>query len=192
MDHNLQIILNAVERDASRSRPYVIAIDGRCGAGKTTLATTLAEHLHAALFHMDDFFLQPEQRTSERLSTPGENVDHERFLQEVLLPVKEGGTVTYSPYSCATQTLTAPVSVEVGDFVVVEGSYALHQNLRDRYDLTVYLTISPEEQEKRIKCRDGEEIWPMFRDRWIPMEEAYRKSCNVCACADLLLTAGEV
>ena len=32
---------------------------------------------------MDDYFLQPYQRTEERLAEPGGNVDYERFKEEI-------------------------------------------------------------------------------------------------------------
>ena len=47
--------------------PLLIAIDGRCGAGKTTLPQRLQQELGGRVFHMDDFFLRPVQRTAERL-----------------------------------------------------------------------------------------------------------------------------
>ena len=34
----------------------IIAIDGRCAAGKTTLAARLAKELGGDVIHMDDFF----------------------------------------------------------------------------------------------------------------------------------------
>ena len=45
----------------------LIAIDGKCGSGKTTLAGLLNEVYQGNVFHMDDFFLQPHQRSSKRL-----------------------------------------------------------------------------------------------------------------------------
>ena len=33
----------------------IVAIDGRCGSGKTTLAAWLMEQFDGSLFHMDDF-----------------------------------------------------------------------------------------------------------------------------------------
>lgn len=79
-------VLDAIRSLLDRQERVLVAIDGRCGAGKTTLAARLQAELPCRVFHMDDFFLQPYQRTPERLQAPGENVDHERFLQEVLLP----------------------------------------------------------------------------------------------------------
>jgi hypothetical protein len=55
-----------------------IAVDGHSASGKTTLAKILQDVYRCTVFHMDDYFLRPEQRTPERLSKPGENVDHER------------------------------------------------------------------------------------------------------------------
>ena len=52
----------------------VIAIDGMAASGKSTLAARLAEELDGCVIHMDDFFLPPELRTQERLSSPGGNV----------------------------------------------------------------------------------------------------------------------
>ena len=64
--------------------PSIISIDGRCASGKTTLSNLLKQIYDCNVFKMDDFFLQPHQRTKERLESPGENVDHERFEQEVI------------------------------------------------------------------------------------------------------------
>ena len=94
----LDPVLDAIRSLLDRQERVLVAIDGRCGAGKTTLAAQLQAELPCRVFHMDDFFLQPYQRTPERLQAPGENVDHERFLQEVLLPAARGEAVVYRPY----------------------------------------------------------------------------------------------
>ena len=60
----------------------VVAIDGKCTSGKTTLAARLAEIYDCNVFHMDDFFLRPEQRTPERFAQIGGNVDYERFRRK--------------------------------------------------------------------------------------------------------------
>jgi hypothetical protein len=89
----------------------VIAIDGNCTAGKTTLAAMLEKMYDCNVFHMDDFFLRPEQRTPERYAQPGGNVDYERFREEVLVPLLQGGEFAYQPFSCKTFTLSEPVKV---------------------------------------------------------------------------------
>ena len=102
------------------------------------------------------FFLRPEQRTPERLRQPGGNVDFERFLTEVLRPLRDGAPVTYRPYDCRTQQLCAPVHAEARPVNLIEGSYACHPALWDLYDLHVFLSVGPEEQHRRIAARNGE------------------------------------
>lgn len=44
--------------EAHPERPVLIALDGRCGSGKTTLAAQLAEQFPgSAVFHTDDYYL---------------------------------------------------------------------------------------------------------------------------------------
>lgn len=197
----LQKNANSIKRENGGGddykRPLIIAIDGRCCAGKTTLAAGLKERNGWSVFHMDDFFLRPEQRTKERLAQPGGNVDYERFLEEILMPLRSakikaagnGGrteSITYRPFDCRRQDFAEEVTVEAGDVVIVEGSYSCHPALRDAYDLRVFLDVSQAEQERRLLARNGEEGAAVFRGKWIPLEERYfvacrvREQCSVC------------
>ncbi|MCM1112617.1 MAG: hypothetical protein NC399_05125 [Muribaculum sp.] len=160
--------------------PFLIAIDGRCAAGKTTLAAHLEKQLDCAVFHMDDFFLQPGQRTPERLSTPGGNVDYERFRSEILIPLKDGAAeMLYRVYNCKTQTLSDPVRIRTKPVCIVEGSYSCHPALWEYYDLHVFLTVEREEQMRRIRERGGAEAVKSFSEKWIPLEETYFAACGV-------------
>ena len=50
--------LNEAVASLNKDRDVLIAIDGKCASGKTTLAERLALKYKANLFHMDDFFLR--------------------------------------------------------------------------------------------------------------------------------------
>ncbi len=97
--------------------PVLLAIDGRCGSGKTTLARALQEKSGAAVVHMDDFFLRPAQRTPERFAEPGGNVDRERVLEDVLIPFKQGRPVVYRPYDAHKPAMLEPVHLEPSPIV---------------------------------------------------------------------------
>lgn len=178
-------VIQAIRQALSAHERLIVAIDGRCGSGKTTLAARLQKELRCTVYHMDDFFLRPEQRTEERLSQPGENVDHERFLEEVLLPLRSGQAVTYRPYVCSQQRLSEPVTMAPDHLAIVEGSYACHPSLREHYDLRIFLTIDPQEQLRRIEERSGTEKAQQFRDRWIPLEERYFQAFDVQTRCDM-------
>ena len=98
---------------------------------------------------MDDFFLRPEQRTPERFSESGGNVDRERFLEEVLLPVSKGQPVIYRRFECNTFTLTEPVMVQPAKLTIIEGAYSMHPLLARYYDYAVFLDIEGEKQKER-------------------------------------------
>lgn len=160
-------------------KPIIIAIDGRCASGKTTLAKAISEQIDCNVIHMDDFFLRPEQRTANRLATPGENIDHERFLEEVLIPLSKGLPVTYHPFDCHKMGFGEEILLSPKKINIVEGSYSYHPSLRDYYAYTFFLTISLEEQMKRIIDREGVEKAKIFKEKWIPLEEEYFKTLEV-------------
>ena len=160
-------------------KPIIIAIDGRCASGKTTLAKAISEQIDCNVIHMDDFFLRPEQRTANRLATPGENIDHERFLEEVLIPLSKGLPVTYHPFDCHKMGFGEEILLSPKKINIVEGSYSYHPSLRDYYAYTFFLTISLEEQMKRIIDREGVEKAKIFKEKWIPLEEEYFKTLKV-------------
>ena len=165
----------------------VIAIDGPCAGGKSTLAEKLRAHYEdAVVFHMDDFFLLPAQRTNERLSTPGNNADHERFLQEVLLPLKNGQPFTYRAYSCKQQSFEVR-EARPARLNIIEGSYCLHPSLQAYYDLKVFLDVDPDEQAIRIVRRNAGAGAARFFDEWIPFENSYFEAYGIRDISDILL-----
>lgn len=175
-------------------KPFLFAIDGRCGAGKSTLALWLRESLAkqalpCLLFRMDDFFLPPEMRTAKRLSVPGENVYHERFLHEVLLPLSERRAFSFAPFRCADGKDGEKITVSPAPLAIIEGSYACHASLSPFYHLRCFLTVSPEEQEKRLLRREGKEKFALFQKKWIPLEESYFALPETMARFELILSA---
>lgn len=179
--------VSAIDAALSREKHTVVAIDGRCGSGKTTLASQLQAHYVCPVIPMDGFFLRPEQRTAQRLATPGENVDHERFLEEVLLPLRKGEAFSYRPFDCSAMSLGTPIAVMPDKLTIIEGSYSCHRSLWDHYDLRIFLTVDPSEQMRRITARNGA-YSEVFQQKWIPLEEAYFTAFDLPSRCDLLLS----
>lgn len=167
-------------------RQVVIAIDGNCTAGKTTLASVLEKEYDCNIFHMDDFFLRPQQRTAERYAQPGGNVDYERFLEEVITPLKTGKTFSYRPFSCKTFSFGDVVMVTPKALNIVEGTYCLHPYFGDIYDLKLFLSIDPESQRERIYQRP-QHVQERFFTDWIPMEKFYFDFYQIPNRADVFL-----
>lgn len=157
----------------------VIAIDGRAGAGKTTLAVALQEVLGAGIVQMDDFFLPPELRTPERFAQPGGNVHYERFREEVLPYLFDPAPFAYGIFDCGKMDYEGTRKIERGTIRIVEGSYSCHPALGDYADVRVFVDVESEEQMDRIMKRNGPLVAEIFREKWIPMEEKYFKSNHI-------------
>lgn len=168
-------------------KPFIVAVDGRCASGKTTFAGELAGVTGAAVVHMDDFFLQPYQRTEARLAIPGENVDWERFKNEVLLPVSRGEVARFCPFDCHTLGFKNEISVDPAKGVIVEGTYCMNQELCGYYSMCVFLTLSPQTQMERIIARNGKDGANVFAHKWIPLEEKYFSAYNLRNQCDMVI-----
>lgn len=166
----------------------LVAIDGGCCAGKTTFAALLGERLGANVFHMDDYFLPPRMRTPERLAVPGGNVDSERFLQEVLLPLTRGEGVRARRYDCHADALLPPAVYPPRRVSIIEGVYSLRPDLAPYYDLKLFCRVDPARQMERVTLRNGSNMAQIFRERWIPMENAYFAAYPIEAGCDLSFT----
>jgi hypothetical protein len=180
-------VIRAVDSLLQRKGRVVMAIDGRAASGKSTAAELLAHIYEAAVIHMDDFFLPLELRTEERFREPGGNVHYERFKTEVLKPLEAGKGFSYRIFDCGICQFRGERFVKPASLTIVEGSYSTHPYFGAPYDLTVFFTVNPQEQKHRICLRNGEEMYAMFRDRWIPLEEAYFSACAIPDRCSLLV-----
>lgn len=174
-----------------QKRPLVVAIDGKCGAGKTTLSVALAEKLHANVFHLDDYFLRKEQRTPQRYAEPGGNVDRERFRAEIGSKLHTNQPIVYAPFDCKNMEVGKLITVQQTTITIVEGSYSMHPYLQDLYDLTIFLNITDELQIQRIKKRNPDKV-KMFVEKWIPFENKYFEVFGVKQQCDIILQAEEM
>ncbi len=184
-------LLPILERIAAlmnhQNEKVVVAIDGRCASGKSTMAGMLSDVAGVSVVHMDDFYLPKELRTKERLEQPGGNVHYERFQEEVLAPLKLGETFSYRRFDCSRMELGETQKVPKASIYVVEGAYSCHPCFGEYADVKVFSDIESKEQLRRISQRDGQECLSMFRERWIPMEENYFATYLIKEAADVIV-----
>ena len=169
--------LLAAARLARSGRPAVVAIDGRCGSGKSGLGDLMGRLLPCNVVHMDDYYLPPDRRAENWEQIPAGNMDLARFLQEVLVPAGAGAQIRCRPYDCRSGTLREGTTLPARPLTVVEGSYSQHPLLSARYDLRMFLTCAPEEQHRRLERREGAHF-AAYESRWMPLEERYIRQCG--------------
>ena len=182
---NAAAVLGLIARMQSQ-KPYILAIDGRCASGKTTLANELSQSLNCNVVHMDDFYLPFALRTPERMAQPGGNIEFERLKNEIILPLKSGSDAVYRPYACHEDRFLPTVRLSAAANIIIEGSYSCHPLLADMLDIKVFMDIAPEKQLSRIAVRNPGHV-EAFRTVWIPREEFYFAECAVRERCDMVL-----
>lgn len=185
MQKKIDQITTCIQQKRTAKEKVVVAIDGRCASGKTTLAEALHTKTGWDVIHVDDFFLQPHQRNEERLKTPGNNFDRERFYEEVITNLNKP-ELTYRPYSFHQLCFLEPVTVCTTPVIIIEGSYSCHPSLMPYYDLTIFSDIDAKKQIERLKKRDASKL-DMFIQRWIPLEEEYFRTFDIAKKCDLVI-----
>lgn len=185
---DLTPMLSAIahQKDARRQKPLLLAIDGRAGSGKTTLANRLSQVLSCPVIHMDDFYLRPVQKKSARLKEAGGNTDYERFAKEVLDPLSKNASVRFRPYLCHENRFGAWQILPRSEYYIIEGSYSHHPYYGHPYDVTCFLDMDDAHQLHQLRQRESPETVARFLTRWIPLEDRYFEAFQIREKADFL------
>ncbi len=186
--NNLENLFVTINKLLETNPGLILAIDGNAASGKTTLANILQQEFNALIFHMDDFFLPAFMKTPERLAIPGENIHWERFLGEVLIPLKNQEIIQYISYDCKTDSFAPATAVIPEGLTVVEGVYSMHKNLLPYYDLKIFVSLDEKTQHERLKKRENPVVFHKFTQEWLPMENAYFQTFNIQDECDLVLS----
>ncbi|GAB2648365.1 4-amino-4-deoxychorismate synthase [Kribbella swartbergensis] len=129
----------------STARPRIVAVDGRSGGGKTTLAKQLISAVpRAAVVHVDDVAWNAPMFGWADLLAEG-----------VLEPLRRGEAVSYRPPAWDTHGRPGAVEVPAGlDLVAVEGVGAGRRELADLIDALVWVQSDYAEAERLGIARD--------------------------------------
>lgn len=163
-------------RDGPGAR--LVALDGRSGVGKSTLAAAVAERTGAAVIDGDDFYAGGPAALWDAM-TAEQKTDHVidwRRQRAVLECLARGQSASWHPYdwdaddgSFSSRLLTcAPSGV-----VVLEGAYSARPELADLLSLRVLLDLPRRERRRRLLEREGARYRAVWEARWSESEDHY-------------------
>ena len=184
-------IISSIETLLQKKERIVVAIDGMCAAGKSTLALELKQKFNGEIIPMDSFFLPKELRTKERYQEPGGNIHYERFMQEIMIPFINYNKVGYRSFDCKKMEYSNYKEVPVTSLYLIEGTYSMRIEFQAFYDLSIFLKCSVEEQNRRIIARNGELQAHTFQKVWIPFENSYFEHLEIEKHCDIVVNTGE-
>jgi para-aminobenzoate synthetase len=158
--------------------PVIIAVDGRSGAGKTTLAVELAARLRAhhkvSLFHLEDIY-------------PGWNglmAGIGRYVGTVLEPLSRGEAATWVSWDWVNHYDGDPRVTLPAEIVIVEGVGAAAAAARPFLSAVIWADSPEDLRRGRALGRDGATYEP-FWDQWAEQEEEWLGGDDVPGHADL-------
>jgi uridine kinase len=158
----------------------LVAIDGPSGAGKTWFADRLARHLGAPVVHTDDL-----------LDGWGDQFTFwQRLEKQVLTPLQNGSTATFRRYLWHEGRFGgAPVVVEPGDCIILEGVSSSRQIVRTRLSFAVFVTAPSDLRWKRTIERDGGDdvAFRAYLERWRAAEDRHFADDRTEQFADLVV-----
>ena len=116
--------------------------------------------------------------------------DWARFRAQVLEPLRAGRPARYQAWDWNQNVGGSWRDVPVGAVVLVEGVSSTRREAAVPWDLTVWVDAPPELRRQRALARDGAAMWPVWRDRWMPTEQAYGARERPQDRVDLVVDAG--
>ena len=189
---SLSSIIKCLKMLQRRGVCLLVAIDGLGGAGKSTLAQLLKQHLKTwgwtvTVVKHDDFYLPFNQRESQQTRTIGCDFDWERLRDQVLIPITDERSAHYQRYDWRTDVLAEWHTIPDSDVVIVEGVYTMRCELVYLYDLKIWVECPKAIRLARGIARDGEKARTIWEQDWMPKEDYYIKTHLPRESADLFV-----
>ncbi|GAB3981129.1 hypothetical protein GCM10029978_081060 [Actinoallomurus acanthiterrae] len=155
----LGALLRAAPPRAGRTR--VIAIDGRSGSGKSTVAALLREELDAPVVGL------------EGLYGGWDGLEHgvDLLVSEVLEPLAAGRAAHVPRYDWIDQAWGDPIELSPPGLLIVEGVGAGARRAARHASVLVWLEAADRTRRQRALDRDGDVYRPHW-DRWAAQEDA--------------------
>lgn len=172
-------ILKIKELMAHCNRPILVALDGRSGSGKSTIAKIIAARLGGIEIVADDFWAGGSDNEWDRCS-PQEKasmaIDWKRLRSEALEPLLAGKHASWHPFDWKAGKGLASHSINCGptSLIVLDGAYSARPELSDIIDLSVLVEVPDDSNRRaRLENREGKEYMDNWHCRWDPAENYY-------------------
>lgn len=162
----------------------IIAIEGRCGSGKSTLSELFKDKY--TIIHLDDFFISIKEKSKINIQKYG-NINY-KLVYENLSIIRNAlnqniAKVTIKAFSCEKQEYYEK-EINLKNKIILEGTYSSSLYFNEFIDKITFLLVSKETQTERIQKR---ELSNKFFSEWIPLEESYFKENDIISNCDLII-----
>lgn len=188
------------------THPVRIAVDGFCGAGKSTFADLLAGELRDAnrpiiRASADDFLNPPEIRYQMGRTSPlgffRHAVDLHGLREHLLAPLGSCGSFRYRTFtidrSKSAQRQSPLLLADRSSLLIVDGLFLLMPQMQPYWDYSVFIDTPFDTCLARAIPRNQEQfggpeaVVARYRDRYVPGFQLYLDQVNPKAHADCVV-----
>ncbi|WP_215143457.1 kinase [Exiguobacterium qingdaonense] len=191
-------VIRTAHSTYSGARPFVVAIDGLSGAGKTTLVSYLGGEPGMCVLHIDDYIVERDKRYQTGQPEPTEYYalqwDVSRLENELFRPLRNGmAELTLPRYVYERDVIVEEVvDVSSASIIVVEGIFLQRPEWRPYFDYVIYLDCPREVRYERVLNRDtylGDPTARLekYKRRYWPGEDLYLQHVDPKRGADIVL-----
>jgi uridine kinase len=179
---------------AGRVKPLLVALDGRSGVGKSTLAQAIVQEMEGIVITGDDFFSGGPDSEWDVRSTEAkvaDCIDWRRLRKEALEPLLAGEPASWHPFNFISgiglsekliQRKPAPV-------IILDGAYSCRPELADIVNLSVLVEMTDDKlRRQRLLVREGHDFMISWHERWDAAEDHYFKQVVPRSMFGLVIT----
>jgi len=176
---------------AGATSPVRVALDGRSGAGKSTVARQVGVRTGALVVDGDDFYRGGDDAFWDAAG-PAKKVDlviDWRRQRLLLTCLARGERARWQPYDWEADDGRLGAVVDAGPAAVVllDGAYSARPELADLLTLRVLLEVPRPTRRERLLLREGERYRAEWEARWSEAEDLYFETLVPRESFDLVL-----
>ena len=181
-----QRIVERIRQDLARKSPLFVALDGRSGTGKSTVAALVAAEFGATVATViegDQFYGGGSDSTWDGRSVAEkvEKVIDWKRQRELLTELKATGEAFWQMFDWESKDWDAdtiplnpvPQHMVLTPVIILEGAYSARPELADLFDLRVLLEIEADVRREQLLAREGEAYRADWEARWSAAEDYY-------------------
>jgi uridine kinase len=190
---SLRDVIREVERYAHERRTsLLIALDGRSGAGKSTVSDKIASRIGAVVVSSDDFYTggtfddwasrSPQEKAALC-------IDWKRLRTDVLEPLLSGNSATWRSFDWKTwEGLSEHTfSCKPASIIIIDGVYSTRPELADLIDISILVRLPDRIRLERVRNREKEPFLARWHAVWDEAEEYYFTNIRPPSSFDLVL-----
>lgn len=151
MQEVTEILAKISKAEPKLATTTLLALDGPSGAGKTTLAMTLQEHLdNSEVIHLDDLYAGWVDALNQDL--------YARIYQQIFQPLLGRDAIRFQVFNWHTHLFDSWQTFTPPRYLILEGVGAAAIPNRPWISLAIFMSVSDEVGLERVRSRDGNDV----------------------------------